>query len=93
MPTKSTVEQLMKEEDKDRTKKAALDFLQSSKGAYIMGQALYLAIRVLEKIPPPKKEISSILDMQFLMNNLFPSYKVAQESLLKKEAINEKKTK
>ncbi len=44
------------------------------RGQYIIGQALFLAIKEIESRPPHKQEPSNVADMRFLMNNLYPLY-------------------
>jgi hypothetical protein len=56
----------------DRDK--AMDLAQSMRGQLILGQALSLAIKQLETIPVPRREISNIKDMRFLRDELFPMY-------------------
>jgi len=57
----------------------ALMFFNSVRGRYIISQALYYAIKTLEKVPSPHTEVSNIEDMQFLLDNLFPMFKSLQE--------------
>jgi len=55
----------------DTTK--AMEFLNTHRGQYIMGQALAIAINALESVEPEvMREQSNISDMKFLMENLFP---------------------
>lgn len=56
----------------DRDK--AMDLAQSMRGQLILGQALVLAIKQLETVPMPRREISNIEDMKFLRDELFPMY-------------------
>ena len=53
-------------------KELALDLLQSVRGQYILGQALYVAIKSLKRVKKPKREESNILDMQLLLDEVFP---------------------
>ena len=46
----------------------------SMRGQYIIGQALYVAIKELDKVPGAMKEVSNIEDMKLLMHTLFPIY-------------------
>ena len=46
----------------------------SMRGQYIIGQALYVAIKELDKVPGAMKEVSNIEDMKLLMQTLFPIY-------------------
>jgi hypothetical protein len=53
----------------------AMEFANSPRGHYIVSQALTVAIEALEKVEPPQhREISNIMDMRFLRDNLFPTY-------------------
>lgn len=72
---KGTVEELTK----DATRDAAIEFAAGMRGQYIIGQALYIAIQTMEKAPAKKRENSNIANMRFLMNTLFPIYKITQE--------------
>ena len=62
----------------------AISFLNSVRGKYIMGQALFVAIERLgqEKYP----ETNNINDMTYLLDNLFPLYKTIESA--KKEITN-----
>jgi len=44
------------------------------RGQYIIGQALFLAIKEIESRPSHKQEPSNVADMRFLMDNLYPLY-------------------
>ena len=46
-------------------------FAENLRGTYIIGQALYYAIKELEKVPKPFREVSNISDMQYLRDNLY----------------------
>jgi len=48
-----------------------LKFLGSPRGQYIIGQALAIAVKELEKEDEPLREKSNIEDMKFLGENLF----------------------
>lgn len=52
----------------------AVMFANSMRGKYIISQALYIAIETLQKISSPYTEKSNIVDMQFLMDEMFPIY-------------------
>ena len=58
----------------------ARQFSNSPRGRYIIGQALYIAIEKLKKVPSPQREESNIRDMEFLMRELFPLYEVAEQA-------------
>ena len=55
-----------------REKQRALDFLDSVRGQYIVGQALYIAIETMRDSDNP--EHSNISDMEYMMKELFPLY-------------------
>lgn len=55
-------------------RQAAIDLFQSVRGHYIIGQALYKAIEVMKKEKFP--EDSNIYDMQLMMDEIFPMFKV-----------------
>jgi hypothetical protein len=74
----------------------ALEFLNTLRGQYIMGQALWLAIQTIEARPKIEREPSNVADMRFLMQNLFPMYRdimVAQKELQAYRKKMEKETK
>ena len=52
----------------------ATELLYSHRGAFIISQALCLAIEELEKVEPSEQEWSNILDMKLFRDELFPSY-------------------
>jgi hypothetical protein len=56
----------------------AVKMVNSPRGEYILGQALWYAIRELSKVESPCKEVSNIADMEFLMENLFPTFAMCQ---------------
>ena len=72
---KGTVEELTR----SATKEEAIRFAAGFRGQYIIGQALYIAIQTMEKVPKTRRENSNIADMRFLMDALFPIYKITQE--------------
>ena len=50
----------------------ALEFLFSHRGRYIMSQALYYALKELQKVEPDVyQEKSNISDMEYLRKHLF----------------------
>ena len=49
----------------------AIEFAESIRGNYIIGQALYYAIKELEKVPSPYREVSNISDMKYIRDNLY----------------------
>ena len=48
-----------------------LKFLGTPRGQYIVGQALAIAVKELEKVEAPNQETSNIKDMKFLGEELF----------------------
>ena len=62
--------------DTKTSKDEAIEFFLSTRGQYIMAQALYYAVKALESVEPAiMRENSNIEDMKFLQENLytFPS--------------------
>ena len=53
----------------------AVEFLQSIRGQFIVGQALVLAIEEITSRPEVEQEPSNVADMEFLVDNLFPMYR------------------
>ena len=59
----------------DRQKfSTARDFFTSTRGQYIVGQALHIAIEALESVEGVHKEVSNISDMKYIRDELFPIY-------------------
>ena len=52
----------------------ARDFFTSTRGQYIVGQALHIAIEALESVEGVHKEVSNISDMKYIRDELFPIY-------------------
>lgn len=65
----------------------ALKLLGSPRGQYIVGQALAIAIKELEKVEENRREISNISDMKFLGENLFKAGYVTH-TFLSSELLN-----
>ena len=55
-------------------KKYVTALVNSQRGAYIIGQALHIAVEEMEKVPEPHREISNIDDMKLIRDELFPLY-------------------
>jgi len=53
---------------------------KSARGAYIIGQALTLAIKHLETEEPRRREVSNIADMKLMRDHLFPLFHWAEEA-------------
>lgn len=62
------------------TQKEAATFLSSTRGSFVVGQALYMAIQELENSPLEERAISDIDDMRYLMESLFPMYAEIQKA-------------
>ncbi len=77
------------EKDQKEEQRMAVDFLNSVRGKYIIGQALHLAINVLEKIHPERREISNIRDMKLLRDVLFPLFTNTRKEMEKYRKITE----
>lgn len=58
----------------------ALALLQSARGQYIISQALCLAIKAINCRPVELQEPSNVADMEFLIEHLFPIYRVVEEA-------------
>lgn len=66
--------------DQIGTQKEAATFLSSTRGSFVVGQALYMAIQELESNPEESRSISDIADMRYLMEALFPMYAEVQKA-------------
>jgi len=53
--------------------KDAYKFSEGLRGQYIVAQALYHTIKVMEQVPEPHKEVSDISDMKYLQETVFRS--------------------
>lgn len=51
--------------------KLAEKMVNSPRGAYIISQALHYAIKALNEIPDPFKEVSNIQDMEMMRETFF----------------------
>lgn len=51
----------------------AIKLFSSTRGQFIVSQALYLAIKKLEEVPEPQREASNIADME-LLREAFPLF-------------------
>ncbi len=71
----ATMEERRQWMDPDQKRKVAMDFLSSTRGQYIVSQALCLAIEKLESVDGVHKEVSNINDMKLLLDHVFPIYK------------------
>lgn len=58
----------------------AIELVQSYRGQYILSQALTVAIKVMEEVEPPHREVSNIEDMRFIRDHLFPIYAQIHEA-------------
>ena len=71
--------------------KDVLKFLGSPRGQYIVGQALAIAVKELEKEEEKLQEKSNIEDMKFLGENLFKAGYVTH-TMLSNELLNQIKS-
>jgi hypothetical protein len=74
----------MKGENLMNKKDRAIRLFNSVRGRYIIGQALYTAIKEMEKVEYPFKEASNINDMKLMMAELFPMYSGIKNMKIKK---------
>jgi len=65
----------------------AVEFLQSMRGQYIISQALCIAVKELSKVKEPHTEHSNIADMNYLLETLFPIYRLIEGVEEKKEEM------
>ena len=65
----------------------AEEFLGSMRGQYIVSQALCIAVKEMSKVKEPHTEHSNIADMNYLLETLFPIYRLIEgvEDKAKKE--------
>ena len=56
------------------------EFANSLRGQYIISQALAVAIKQLKSVPEEHREVSNIADMEFLLDGVFPMFKVQEEA-------------
>ena len=61
------------------TMESAAEFANSTRGRYIISQALTKAIEVMEKVPSPHTEHSNIADMKALQV-VFPLFQDIQDA-------------
>jgi hypothetical protein len=61
-------------------REAAVKFLNSMRGQYILSQALCLAIKEINSREPHRREPSNVADMEFLLENLFPIYRAVEQA-------------
>ena len=88
MATKKKLAEVVKEKRQAEMDK---EFVNSFRGGYILGQALHVAIPILEAMEFP--EHSNIADMKYLRDNLFPLYsgvhRAVEENPYNKEPSHE----
>ena len=76
--------------DTETSKDEAIAFLLSTRGQYIMAQALHYAIKSLESVEPEiMQEKSNIDDMKFLQENLFSFPAILFDTEAQKEAVTQ----
>lgn len=80
-----------KKMSKDERKSIATGLLQSTRGTYILSQALHYAIQELKKVPKPFREESNIQDMEMLQEEIFVMFfPYSEEQLALRKAMIEK---
>ena len=76
--------------DTKTSKDEAIEFFLSTRGQYIMAQALHYAIKSLESVEPEiMQEKSNIDDMKFLQENLFSFPAILFDTEAQKEAVTQ----
>jgi hypothetical protein len=83
MTKKKTLAEVGEEKRQEEMNK---EFVNSFRGGYILGQALHVAIPILEAMEFP--EHSNIADMKYLRDNLFPVYSGVHRAM-EKHAVEE----
>jgi hypothetical protein len=68
MPTKRTLEEIL---DINKAPKASLELLYSIRGQALVGYALEMSIGALSKVKGRYKQLSTIADMQEMLDNIF----------------------
>ena len=56
------------------------DFAVSIRGQYVISQALSLAVKKLNEVDGPHREVSNISDMQGVLDNLYRMYPVSEQA-------------
>jgi len=64
--------------DKDKQAYAAYKFSMSPRGEYLISQALVIAIEQLKAVPDRQREDSNIADMEYLLDEVYPLFKIAE---------------
>ncbi len=59
-------------------KEKAINFCNSIRGKYIISQALCLAVKEINSRPQHAQEPSNVADMEYLIEQLFPLYRVVE---------------
>ena len=55
----------------------AYKFSMSPRGEYLISQALVIAIEQLKAVPDRQREDSNIADMEYLLDAVYPLFKIA----------------
>ena len=63
---------------KDKQVYAAYKFSMSPRGEYLISQALVIAIEQLKAVPDRQREDSNIADMEYLLDEVYPLFKIAE---------------
>jgi len=80
--------------NKEAERANALTFMASLRGQYIMAQALHYGIEALSMVEKPYREVSNLLDMEYLRDNLYqlfietPKHPIILESI--RQSLNDK---
>jgi|TARA_R100000789_G_scaffold7249_1_gene11670 hypothetical protein len=76
--------------DTKTSKDEAIEFFLSTRGQYIVAQALYYAVKALESVEPAAmRELSNIDDMKYLQENLFDFPAILFDAESQKETLAE----
>lgn len=67
--------------DKSQRREIAIKLFMSDRGQYLVSEALYTAIEVMRKVPKERREVSNIEDMEILLEELFPLYKMVKDAI------------
>tara|TARA_R110000787_G_scaffold30191_2_gene81216 strand:- start:6007 stop:6285 length:279 start_codon:yes stop_codon:yes gene_type:complete len=59
----------------------AYKFSMSPRGEYIISQALVTAIKQLKAVPDMQREDSNIADMEYLLEKVYPLFKIAEMNI------------
>lgn len=80
----------IKVENKEEKMEKAAKMANSTRGQYIISQALCIAIDELKKVPEPHTKHPDIADMEYLRDTLFPIFHTVREAENKIREFNGK---